>query len=89
LEGLEVTAVVVFGAFEHHMFKQVSKPGPPHLFVFRTHVIPDIYGDYGDGVVLVEYHVQAVGEGMFFEGDGYHWEKTSGGLGSVIYPILR
>ena len=67
MQGFEVAAVVVFGPFEHHMFEQVSEPGPPHLLVFRTHVVPDIYGHYGDVMVLVEYHVQSVGQGMFFE----------------------
>ena len=57
LQRLEVAAVVVFRPFEHHMFEQVSEPGPPHLFVLGTHVVPDIYGHHGDGVVLMEYHV--------------------------------
>ena len=78
LQGLEVAAVVVFGAFEHHMFEQVGEPGPSHLFVFGPHVVPNIYGYHGYVVVLVEYHVQAVGQCVFLEGDGYHLQKSLG-----------
>jgi len=52
----------------------MSEPGPPYLFIFGADVVPNIYGDYWDGVVFVEYHVQAVGQCVFIEGDGNHLE---------------
>ncbi len=50
----------VAGAFEHQVLEQVREPGPPGLLPRRPDVIPDVHRYKGDGVVLVQDHVQPV-----------------------------
>jgi hypothetical protein len=42
------------------VLEQVGKPGVSRPLVLGTHVIPDIYGDDGDVMVLVNDDVEAV-----------------------------
>ena len=81
-----MAAVVMFGSFEHHMFKQMGEPSPADLLIFGTHVVPDIYGYYRYVVVLVEYHVQSIGQRVFLKGDGYHLKKSLDDSGRLFNP---
>jgi hypothetical protein len=40
-------------------------------------------------MVLVEYHIQSIGQGVFFKGDSYHLQKSLGYSGRFVQPILR
>ena len=71
-----MAAVVVLGSLEHDVLEQVGKAGAAHLLILGANVVPDVDSRDGNSVVLVEDHVQAVGQGYFIEGDGGH-EKYS------------
>jgi hypothetical protein len=57
-------------AFEHQMLEQVREPRASGLFVFRTDVVPDVYGHDWHVVIFVDDDVEAVGEGSLGKGKG-------------------
>ena len=81
LQGHEVVGVVVLGALEHHVLEQVGEPGAARPLVLRTHVVPDVDRHHGDGVVLVQDHVQAVGQGVVLELQLRQVVRRCGGAG--------
>ena len=63
---LEVAEVRVFGhvlaALEHHVLEEVREAVPALRLVLRPDVVPDVDGDDGRAVILVQHHPQAVGQ---------------------------
>ncbi len=72
LEGRKILVRLVLGPLEHHVFEEMGKPGPSDLFIFRADVVPDIHGDYGNRVILMQDHLQAVLEDVLLERDFRH-----------------
>ena len=62
-EGAEVFVVVVFGAVEHQVFKQVGKAGFTGFFIFGADGIPNVNGYDGSFVIFMHHHFQAIAEG--------------------------
>ncbi len=69
LHGLEVVVVVVLAAVEHQVLEEVGEAGLAGLLVLRADVVPDVEGDDGRLVVLVDDQGQAVVEDEFLVGD--------------------
>ncbi len=68
-EGLEVLVVVVLGAVEHQVFKQVREAGFAGLLVLGADVVPDVDGDDRRLVVLVDNQPETVVERVFGVGN--------------------
>ena len=69
LEWLEVLVVIVFRAVEHQVFEEMCETGLATFFVFRTNVIPDVYGDDRRFFIFMDNQSQAVVERVFGEVD--------------------
>jgi hypothetical protein len=63
------TARNVLGAFEHHVFKEMSEAGVAYGFVGGAHVVPDIDGDEREAVIFGQNDLKAVVELVFLEFD--------------------
>ena len=59
----------VLAAAKHQVFEKMSESGFSGLFVLRTHVIPDVYRNYGRLVVRVNDNLQAIVQRELFVGD--------------------
>ncbi len=60
LHRFDVAAFHVLTAAEHEVLKKMGKAGFPGLLILRADVIPDIDGDDGRLVILVNQNSQAV-----------------------------
>ena len=60
---------MVLRPFEHQVLEQVREAGVARLLVLRPDVIPEIHGDDRTRVILVQEHVEAVGERLLGERD--------------------
>ena len=69
LQRLEVPAVVVLRSLEHQVLEEMREPGLAGPLVLRADVIPEVHGDDGAVVVLVNQHVQSVGQRALAEGN--------------------
>ncbi len=56
----------MFGALEHHMFKQVSKAGPAFNFTVGTDMVLDGKRHNRVGTVNMEDYIQSIGQLVFF-----------------------
>ncbi len=65
LHRLEVVVVVVLAPVEHQVLEEVGEPRPAGLLVLRADVVPDVEGDDGRLVVLVDDQGQPVVEDEF------------------------
>jgi hypothetical protein len=63
LQRLEISFVVVLGAFEHQMLEQMRESGASRLFVLGTDVIPDIHRHHRQLPMFVDDHVESIFEG--------------------------
>ena len=61
-EPVEFARLHVLRALEHDVLEEVGKPRAPRLLPGRTDVIPGVDANEGDRVVLMEDHVQTVGQ---------------------------
>jgi hypothetical protein len=59
---MEVAAIVVLRTLEHQVLEQVREAGASRHFVLRADVIPDVDGDNGKRVILVDQDVETVGQ---------------------------
>jgi hypothetical protein len=57
------------------VLKEMGKTGAALFFVFRTDVIPDVDRYQRNGVILMEYDVESVGQGDFLRGYRNHQSK--------------
>ena len=73
LERVEVAVVVVTGALEHHVFEEVGKAGSAYFLILGADMVPDVDRHQRNRVVLVEYDIEAVGEGELFKRYGDHF----------------
>ena len=64
LERLEVARIVMFGTFEHQVLEQMREAGSATALVLRPDVIPDVDGCDGARVIIVQQHVEAVGQSV-------------------------
>ena len=71
-QGLKIALVVVLGPLEHQVLEQVGIACLAGDLILGTDVIPDIHGHHGQGVVLVQDDVQAVGQASLLKSDGLH-----------------
>ena len=55
-------------SFEHQVLEQMREAGVARPLVLGADVIPDVDGDDRAGVILVDEHVEAVGERVLREG---------------------
>ena len=69
LKRMKVAAVVVLRSLEHQVLEEVREAGVARPLVLRSDVIPEVHGDDRAGVVLVQQHVEAVGERVLREPD--------------------
>ena len=82
-------------ALEHHVFKEVGKPGAPDLFTVGTHVVGHIHVHQRIGMVLVQDHGQAVGQPVLGVGNGdtavialeFLDQGDAGRQGRVVQPL--
>ena len=61
-QAVELARLDVAGAHEHQVLEQVREPGPARALARRADVVPDVDGDDRDAVILVQDHVQPVGQ---------------------------
>jgi hypothetical protein len=59
----------VFGALEHEVLEQVGEPCVARPFILGSDVIPEVDGHDRTAVVLVQQHVETVGERVLGERD--------------------
>jgi hypothetical protein len=84
LQRREVAGVVMFGTLEHQVLEQVRKAGPSWTLVLGSDVVPEVHGNDGDVVVLMDDDVEAVGQRVFGERDfeeghfGIVWQTAGG-----------
>ncbi len=69
LERLDDVALHVLGGLEHQVLEEVGEPGPARLLVLGADVVPDVDGDDGGLVVLVDHQRQPVLEDVAGGGD--------------------
>ena len=60
LEGLEVVVVEVLAAVEHQVLEEMREPRPARPLVLRAHVVPDVHGNDGCLVILMDQQRQPV-----------------------------
>ena len=51
------------------MLEEMREPGAARLFILRSDVIPQIHGDDGARVILMQEHIEAVVERVLRERD--------------------
>ena len=64
---MKVPAIVMLRALEHQVFEEVRKAGASRHLVFRADVIPDVDRDDWEGVILVDQHIEPVGQRVLSE----------------------
>jgi hypothetical protein len=64
--GLEIIVVKVFAAVEHEVLEEVGETGFAGLLVLRADMIPDVDGDDGGFVVLIDQKREPVLQNEFF-----------------------
>ena len=69
LDRRKVAGVVVRRPLEHQVLEEMRKAGAARALVLRTDVVPDVYGNDRDVVILVNDDVEAVGERAFGVGE--------------------
>ena len=68
-EPVELRVGRILRAHEHQVLEQVGEAGAAGLLVTGADVVPDVGGDDGDGVILVDDEGQSVGQGVDGGGD--------------------
>ena len=85
LEWREVAVVMVGAALEHQVFEQMREARAAAHLVPRADVIPDIDGHLRHAMVLVDQHVEAVGERLL---DAAEFGTRHRTWSSGILPLL-
>ena len=62
LQRREIALVVVLGALEHQVLEEMREAGAARRLVLRADVIPEVHRHDRAGVILVDEHVEPVGE---------------------------
>ena len=61
-QRVELAFLDVLRSLEHEVLEQVREAGSPRLLVGGADVVPDVDGDHGHALVLMQDHGQPVGE---------------------------
>ena len=67
LQRFEVPAIVVLRSFEHQMLEEMREACVPRALVLRADVIPEIHRDDRTRAILMEEHVESVGQRVLRE----------------------
>ncbi len=62
----------VLGALKHHVLEQMREAGAALCLVHRPDVIPQVHGNQGQAMVLVQQHGQAIGQRVALIGERGH-----------------
>lgn len=57
----------ILRALKHHVLEQMCETRFALVLVLRSHMIPEIHGDKGNGAILVQDDVQAIRQIKFFK----------------------
>ena len=76
MQRLEEVARIMFGAFEHQVFKKVGKAPLPAFFVLGTYVVPKVDRDHGQVRFPVNDHIESVRQRSFGKSNG--WKLKAG-----------
>ena len=68
LQRREVALVVMLGPFEHQVLEEMREAGAARPLVLGADVIPDVHGHDRHVMILVDDHVETVGERALGEG---------------------
>ena len=79
LQRLEVAGLVMTGAAEHDVLKEVGEAGASNLLVLGAHVVPDVDRSNGNGTILMQDYIETVGQGVFLKSDASHKSAFSDG----------
>src|SRR5256885_9622615 len=55
----------VLRATKHKMFKKMRKAGARRVFVSGAHIVQNIYGCQGGGIIFMNQHPKAIRKSMF------------------------